>query len=119
MGYIAHHAIIVTGADYNNAIVKAHAKAKELGCCVTSLTAKAVNGYRSFLIAPDGSKEGWQESDAGDQRRAEWIEWTKTTLHEDGSGPLEWVEVRFGSDDNKAEVSDHAWSDENRERTET
>lgn len=104
MGYMRHHAIIVTsslpdremGADY---IDLAHAKAVELGMSVTSVTDEVTNGYRSFLIAPDGSKEGWGESDAGDSRRAAMIEYLDSQRYDDGSSPLDWVVVQFGDDE--------------------
>jgi len=108
MGYIAHHAIVVTSWD-DKTLKAAHDKAIEIGCAVSKIVDSKINSYRSFLIAPDGSKEGWGDSDSGDQKRKEWIEWAESTLYEDNSGPLSWVEIRYGSDDQDAVISNHAW----------
>lgn len=108
MGYVRHNAIVVTSWD-DEVIIKAYQKAAELGCLVTGTVIDTVNAYHSFLIAPDGSKEGWAESDEGDTRRAQFREWTRTVRHSDGSSPLEWVEVDYGSDDADPDVVDHEW----------
>lgn len=103
MGYIAHHAIVVTGDEEE--VKAAHAKATALGCLVTNIAGPGVNAYYSFMIAPDGSKEGWTDSDEGDTRRAAWIA--------SGIGNLcEWAEIRFGADDAVATVSRSAWDDD-------
>lgn len=92
MGYIAHHAIVVTAGSREVRI--ARKKALGLGLHCSGPVPSPVNGYVSFLIAPDGSKEGWGESAHGDDARAEWIAWTKTQdrLY------LHWALVRFGGD---------------------
>lgn len=110
MGYIAHNAIVVTSWN-EDAIGKAHIKAIELGCHVSNIVDSKMNGYASFLIAPDGSKEGWGDSDKGDARREAWKAWTHELAYEDGSSSLHWVEVRFGSDDGDASVVTHAWAE--------
>jgi hypothetical protein len=56
-----------------------------------------MNGYRSILICPDGSKEGWADSEQGDARRAA----LRTRLVAEES--LEWCEVSYGHDDGTAE----------------
>jgi hypothetical protein len=108
MGYIAHHAIIVTSWD-KTILRKAHERATTFDCHVSDIVESGVNGYHSFLIAPDGSKEGWDESRRGDAQRAAWIEWSRSVRYEDGSSPLSWVEVRYGSDDHDAKVERHEW----------
>lgn len=76
MGYMQHHAIIVTA--YNDRIYPLHVKAIDIfGDAVTEILPSAINGYRSFFVGPDGSKEGWPESDAGNARRQEFNEWLK------------------------------------------
>lgn len=110
MGYIAHNAIVVTSWN-DETIEKAHAKATELRCSVSNIVASPVNGYKSFLIAPDGSKEGWGDSDVGDAQRKAWIAWSKDLRYEDGSSSLHWCEVRFGSDDADAQIVTHEWAD--------
>jgi hypothetical protein len=57
-----------------------------------------MNSTRSFLVAPDGSKEGWEESDKGDQRREEFVEWLRGQAYNDGSNPLAWIELYFAAE---------------------
>jgi hypothetical protein len=104
MGYMRHHAIIVSDHGYGDHIEGALDKARQLGCAVSELVASPVNGLRSFLVAPDGSKEGWAESDLGDERRALFVEYLLAQSYEDGSSPLSWVEVQYGDDAWKTEI---------------
>ena len=104
MGYIRHNAIIVTSWN-EKAIESAVEKAREIGLQILGPSNQATNGYRSILVCPDGSKEGWEESDQGDQRRAKFRDF----LNGDGSTNLDWVEIAYGSDDQKASIVDHAW----------
>jgi hypothetical protein len=49
----------------------------------------------SFLIAPDGSKEGWERSYDFDGKREQWKEWAS-------GNPdiwIDWIELRYGGDD--------------------
>ena len=100
MGYISHHAIVVTDDGYGDFIDKAHAYAVELfGPLVSGIITSKVNGNRSFFVAPDGSKEGWDDSDIGDIDRGRLITYLRTFEYEDYSTPLAWVEVQYGDDD--------------------
>ena len=110
MGYIRHNAIILTTWDDKTAEAVA-AKCTSLALAFTGPHESAVNGYRTVVVLPDGSKEGWEQSDAGDLRRGELRRWTKTLRYEDDSSPLAWVEVAYGSDDREAVVEAHAWED--------
>ena len=106
MGYMVHHAIIVTGSDYKDAVTKAHAIAEGVfGESVTPIVA-SINGYRSFMVAPDGSKEGWDESAAGDLRRREFVDYLKKQRHGDLSSPLDWVVVQYGDDNGDTRIVD-------------
>lgn len=114
-----HHAIVIT--TWNEELLEqAHARAAELGMSVSSITGEVVNGYRSFLVAPDGSKEGWEESDNGDARRAEYVKWLDAQRYEDRSTSLSWVVVQFGDDNQETLIvrdsdqftRDHPWTDE-------
>lgn len=105
MGYRRHHAIVVT-AQLHSRINTARQKAIELGMTVTSIADEVTNGYLSFLVAPDGSKEGWEESAAGDERRAAFKEWLRSQEDEDGSSPFSWVEVMYGDDAGGVEIVD-------------
>lgn len=102
MGYMRHHAIVVTGyePDNHDRVADAYGKAVSLGLNVSNVIESPVNGYRSFLVAPDGSKEGWDDSDAGDKRRDAFVDWLRSL--EDGW--LAWAEVRYGDDDGQAAV---------------
>ena len=102
MGYMCHHAIIVISWD-KGSIVAAHKKACEifenqnfLGTIsyITEITPEATNGYRSFLISPDGSKEGWETSDRGDIARNRFIQW----LDSQKDNYCEYAEVQFGDE---------------------
>lgn len=86
MGYFNHHAIVVIGTS--TTITSAHDLAKATGAQVSELVESAINGYQSFLVAPDGSKEGWEESAAGDERRAKIVDHLRA-VH------LLWSEVSF------------------------
>jgi hypothetical protein len=39
------------------------------------LVASPMNGFYSFFIPPDGSKDLWPESDHGDGRREKFLRW--------------------------------------------
>jgi hypothetical protein len=117
MGYMRAHAIIVD--SWKSELLEiAHAKAITLFhgtaegrmdrvSLVTEITPATINGYRTFLVAPDGSKEGWSESDAGDRARAAFKTWLRAQAYEDGSTALRWVEVMFADDEGLAAVCDH------------
>jgi hypothetical protein len=66
MGWIRHHGIVVTGDTDNDRLAKAHKLAKSI---FPEIVPGTVNCSGSFLIPPDGSKEGWAHSDEGDARR--------------------------------------------------
>lgn len=104
MGYMRHHAIVVTDGGYGDHIELAEEAATAHGCAVSPIVKSPTNGYRSFLVATDGSKEGWPESDTGDERRAAFLAWLETTRYEDGSCPLRWVEVQYGDDEGVTKV---------------
>jgi len=97
MGFIRHDAIVVTSwsdADIEAAHARALTCFEETCAEVTNITGAAMNGYRSFLVAPDGSKEGWTDSDDAEDAREDFVAW----LQEDG--PLvSYIEVRFGGDE--------------------
>lgn len=108
MGWIRHHAIVVTSWD-DAAITAAHSKAVELGLAVSPVLDATRNSYRSFLIAPDGGKEGWDSSKEGWRRRCEFVAWLREQYDGRGTGAVtsrvDWVEVQFGDDDYQACVT--------------
>lgn len=107
MGYIKHHTIVVTtGLDSMMPI--AHNKAKEIFATgVSEIIKSNINGYLSFFVCPDGSKEGWQESTEGDERRKVFVEWIQKQAYEDGSNSLSFVEVFYGEDNGYSEIVNH------------
>lgn len=98
MGYQRHHAIVVTSWGDEH-IEPAHAFAiacfRDTHAAVSEITSAGMNDYRSFFVAPDGSKEGWPDSDRADAAREQFVAW----LREPGPPWLDWVEVNFGGDD--------------------
>ncbi|HEY9678634.1 MAG TPA: hypothetical protein V6C76_11530 [Drouetiella sp.] len=107
MGYFRHHAIVVTSWD-NKKIALVHECIKTLVTDsllkVSELTAQTMNGYQSFFIAPDGSNEGWTDSDESEVLRGKVIEHLKSYRYEDGSTSIEWVEVQFGDENGVQKV---------------
>lgn len=49
-----------------------------------------INGYQTVVLVPDGSKEGWEDSDKGDDLRNRFVAVLKADCH------WEWVEVAYG-----------------------
>jgi hypothetical protein len=95
MGTIQHHAIIVTTHD-EPLVNAAHAKAAGLGMRVSAVVDSPVNRFFSFAVFPDGSKEGWSESDAGDAQRDGFVAWMLAQAHDDGFSPIDFVEISYG-----------------------
>jgi len=109
MGWITHNAIVVTSA-LDKKINAAARAARTIGLQVVGPSKGATNGYRSILVCPDGSKSGWAESQAGDDRREKFIAWLTTNVYEDGSSAFEWVEIQYGDDDGTATIPRSKWS---------
>lgn len=98
MGTVFHDAIIITSWD-KEAIAAAVEKAADLGLPVTGPVRSEVNCYLTLFVQPDGSKLGWADRKASESKRISFEFWLRTAfIHEDGSGPFEWVAVRYGSD---------------------
>ena len=104
MGYLRPTAIIVGSWD-SGRLEDAHGEAlrvfgeAEMESLVSPIVSGIANGEQSFLIAWDGSKEGWEPSDRADAARAEFVTWLRSKVYEDGSSALDWVEVQYGGDD--------------------
>lgn len=113
MGYALHHVIIVIGADMGSRdwMAEAHERASAIGLRPTPLVRAPINAYRSFMVPPDGSNEGWAESDEGNEKRVAFVNWLDDARYEDGSTPLKWAEVAIGDDSEcETEVTD-SWQD--------
>lgn len=119
MGYMRHHTIVVTGFKFTDdsgagdhfsaAYNKANGLFPEL---VTEIIDSPWNHYQSFCVVPDGSKEGWDESNDYDRKRAEFLDLLRTCRFDDGSCSVDWVEVQFGDDEDETKIT--ADSDEHR-----
>src|SRR5262249_28308421 len=80
-----------------------------------------VNEWHTIVVPPDGSKEGWDESDRGDAGRKRLIEWLDSKRYEDGSSPYDWAEVQYGDDNGESRVTahsdeEHRWEAANKEK---
>lgn len=112
MGYIKHHTIIVTGwsDDVKNVREKAINVFKRCfknepfdydfnSELISPIIKGTTNNQQSFFIAPDGSKEGWADSDNADTARKDFLDWLR-----DSDNHCDYVEVQFGGDDDRQEV---------------
>ncbi|MGG4444533.1 hypothetical protein [Brevibacillus fortis] len=97
MGSIRHNAVVVTGENYDRKkFENAHVKAMELfGLLTSPIVTSELNGYMSFFVAPDGSKEGWAESDIGDEKRKEFADYIDSLAYGDGSNTVKFVVVAY------------------------
>ena len=122
MGYMRHHAILVTGIDFGRAeknVSELHRavidEAERFGLAhlVSPLSPPAMNGHRTFTVVPDGSKEGWGESDRGESFRREVIDLFLSFRYQDRSSPVAWALVQYGDDsgDNRVVWTDANWRD--------
>lgn len=97
MGSIRHHSIVVT--SHNKALITAaHQNALGLMLHVSGLVTSSINGFYSFFVAPDGSKEGWPDSDLGDIKRKELTDYLDSLKYEDGSSSISYCEIFYGSE---------------------
>ena len=122
MSYQRYHAILVTGSYDCDPITAA--ATRYLGCHgfhwaavarrkaskifgdehVSELIETHLNNVVSFFVAPDGSNEGWDDSDKGDDNRDAFIEWLESLRYDDGSSPLAWAEVQYGDDEGVTKI---------------
>ncbi len=133
MGYLKPTAIIVTGSLEKESgepwIEVAHARALEcfgrpwgaladfeMVELVSPLTGRLWNNTRSFTVHWDGSTEGWTPSDECDKARAEFVQWLQEQVYDDGSSPLQWVEISYCDDDGRTMVLATAFDQRNRAR---
>ena len=62
-----------------------------------------MNNYKTIILLPDGSKEGWEDSLKGDELREKFIHQIKKHAFEDKSSPWDWVWVSYGEYGQKVE----------------
>ncbi len=108
MGYMRHHGIMVT-MMVDSSSAEAYAKALEIfpRAQVSPLSPPVTNGFRSFAIFPDGSKEGWPESEAGDLARKKFLDWMESKRYKDGTTSNNWVEFQFDDDEGQTLIVSH------------
>lgn len=110
MGYIRHHAILITCFN-KPSIEAAHEQALSIfkeehwADMVSPIVEAPVNGYMSFAIFPDGSKEGWNDSDKGDSYRVAFIEWLRQPQDRYF---WDWALVQYGDDEEQTIIVDHS-----------
>lgn len=97
MGHQRHNAVVVTSWNKEK-VAEAHNQATKMFGWVSPISPEVINGYSSFFIPPDGSKEGWAESDAADKVRAAFMDWIAAKSYDDGSNALCVVDVSFAGD---------------------
>ena len=107
MGYIRNETIVVSSRSVDR-LIKAHAMACHvfdnhgIGSLVSGVVQHRSNGGAAFFVSPDGSKEGWAESAAGDKARDE----LKKELRANPDLYLDWAHIILGGDNGKFEVKD-------------
>ncbi len=95
MGRTIHDAIVVTSI-FPDSIREAHAKAKSLMTHVTEIIPGMINGYESFMIAPDGSKTERDVRDTAAAARDAFISWVNEQAFDCGDNKIEYAWVQFG-----------------------
>jgi hypothetical protein len=102
MGYISHHAMVVTGYRHEEAdetFQAVYEKAVDLfEDLVSPIIPTKRNGFQSFLIAPDGSKEGWDLSNEYNEKRKILGNFIDAQAYDDGSNDIQFVEVGYNEE---------------------
>ncbi len=100
MGYIKHDCVIAVVYDADTSKVEdfrermpEHIQGYLLG------PARGVNGHDTFCFAPDGSKEGWSESDEAEKWREDFLDFVR-----DKCQYPDIVHLQLGGDDHKTIV---------------
>ena len=75
MGYIKHEAVLATTWDDANVaeLRKKLAEWSQEDQARVLIGPSTMNGYVTVILVPDGSKEGWDESDKWDVLRAHFL----------------------------------------------
>lgn len=99
MGMFRHHTIIVT-SGFKDRTKRARRKARRIfgKRLVSKIVETPLNGFWTFFIAPDGSKEMWDVSDQFDGRRAKYVAWLYKQVKGKGYSLFDWVEVVYGDE---------------------
>ena len=115
MGYMRHDSVIVVVNDYaldlpdmpDVAAFRESLPEKWRGLVVGPAEG-VVNGYLTYAFLPDGSKEGWGESDKGDEYRAAFVD-LFSVGYDDKSSPFEVTAISHGGDEPDATSARHVY----------
>lgn len=95
MSVINHNVIIATTWN-NDVATKLREWIEEFRTSLVVEHTSQLNGYQTFVVCPDGSQEGWTDSDSGDHFREMFVQRLLSDNYDDDSSPWAWVEVGFG-----------------------
>jgi hypothetical protein len=106
MGKTVHKSLVVTGSfehfanAYNRALelFKIDNDGNEMNM-VSGILDKGINQCKTFIIAPDGSYEGYPTSDFFDAKMNIMIDYLKSRdciYDEDSSSSIKWILVEYG-----------------------
>lgn len=119
MGYVRHDAVIVTVDGYvyspnprvpvPDVEVFRDSLPDDWRRLVVGPVTSVANDYVTFAFLPDGSKEGFPDSELGDEYRQRFVD-LFSFREEDGSTPFDVVTVNFGGSAPKGPLV--AWSNE-------
>lgn len=104
MGYTRHHAIIVTIFNHVKAEL-AHNQANNIfgePSIVTPIIESVCNGYCTFVVTPDGSKEFWNTSDEYDVKRSAFISWLESQKKQGNF--YDWALIQYGDDEGENKI---------------
>ena len=116
MRNIKHHAILITAHDLKLlqevkaaivSMIKQNIEASNGIKLLGEITESLINNFYSFIVFPDGSKEGHETSDDGDILRKKITDYLELHNKTTKENPVNFIEVYFGSDDGTAGVLNH------------
>ncbi len=102
MGYLRHECLVISGEDFTE-VARVHVIACQFfnevgaGSLVGGVIQAVMNGGGAFMVAPDGSKEGWELSDDVSAARVKLIDELRHAA-------VDWVHLLIGGDDGKYSV---------------
>lgn len=102
MGYIKHEAVIVTTSAHRPGGLPDMAAFREtlpgeMRHLVIGPVRAMRNDYYSYVFLPDGSKEGWAESNSGNVARERFKDLFRV-VYDDGSSPDDMAHVVLGDE---------------------
>ena len=97
MSHVVHSAILVTGMIESH-LTMAYNEAKRLGLHIIGPSDPMINGYRTFIVQSNGSKDGWEEGDEDQVMRDRFEQWLITQTLPDSPVVLEWCRISYGYD---------------------